>query len=333
MQQQDTIVFRNGLEKDVDAMFEMYWIAALGRTKHSDEFSVLKSKEQCKGPIIDRQREYLKNNDFVFLVAEENDKIVGIATGHKRKRDESELYLIETIGYVNTVCVHPEYQKSDIGKKLLERLLEELYQKGLDCVEVCVPYKDTSIDVYSSLGFIHTNVMMLKGKTMQKTTEKIDMGEGNGSIRHNPYGRGKATIPFIVKVKPVSVMGEYIALHGLVPQNELPEHLRHQIPEDEIWIREDIYEDPIRREQVLYGHEKFELGLMETKGLTYKQAHRIAELHEQVYKIEEELAHMENEMRITPYEPVRLIVETPDSKTKKNEDAEKMKDTPINPQK
>jgi len=111
-------------------------------------------------------------------------------------------------------------------------------------------------------------------------------------------------------------MGEYIALHGLVPQNELPECLRHQIPENEIWIREDIYNDSKRREQILQGHEKFELTLMETKGLTYKQAHRIAELHEQVYKIEEEMAKMENELRLTQYEPVKLIDKTPESKTK-----------------
>jgi hypothetical protein len=67
--------------------------------------------------------------------------------------------------------------------------------------------------------------------------------------------RGKETIPFVVKVKPRSVMGDYIALHGLVPQNELPLNLRHKIPADEIWIREDIYNDPERRERILQGHE------------------------------------------------------------------------------
>jgi hypothetical protein len=36
-------------------------------------------------------------------------------------------------------------------------------------------------------------------------------------------------------------MGDYIALHGLVPENEMPEHLRYKIPKDEIWMRTDVY--------------------------------------------------------------------------------------------
>ena len=34
---------------------------------------------------------------------------------------------------------------------------------------------------------------------------------------HDIYGRGKATVPFTVVVKPRSVMGDYIALHGFCP--------------------------------------------------------------------------------------------------------------------
>jgi len=57
---------------------------------------------------------------------------------------------------------------------------------------------------------------------------------------YDPYGRGKEILPFFVKVKPRSIMGDYIAFHGLVPQNELPKNLRYKIPENEIWIRKDV---------------------------------------------------------------------------------------------
>ena len=125
--------------------------------------------------------------------------------------------------------------------------------------------------------------------------------------KYDPYGRGKEILPFFVKVKPQSVMGEYIALHGLVPQNELPETLRHAIPEDEIWIRKDVYDDPARRERILQGHEKFELELMETRGLSYKQAHRRAELHEKLFKLIEEIRVEEKKMGIIPYDSVKVI--------------------------
>lgn len=105
-------------------------------------------------------------------------------------------------------------------------------------------------------------------------------------LKHDDFNESKETIVhFRVKVKSRSVMGDYIALHGLVPQNELPVRLRYKIPENEIWIRKDIYDDQKQRERILQGHEKFELELMETQGLTYKQAHKRAELNEQLYKL------------------------------------------------
>lgn len=124
---------------------------------------------------------------------------------------------------------------------------------------------------------------------------------------YDPYGRGKETLPFKVVVKPRSVMGDYIALHGLCPQNELPENMRGKIPEDEIWMRQDVYDDPKRRERILQGHEKYELTLMETEGLTYKQAHRKAELHEKFYLFEKDLETLEKNLKIRHHEPVKII--------------------------
>ena len=99
------------------------------------------------------------------------------------------------------------------------------------------------------------------------------MAESGSKSEKKPYdvyGRGKATVPFTVVVKPRSVMGDYIALHGLCPQNELPENLRGKIPEDEIWMRQDVFENPKRRERILQGHEKYELSLMETAQRAFK---------------------------------------------------------------
>jgi len=103
----------------------------------------------------------------------------------------------------------------------------------------------------------------------------------NGILKRNP----RRFTTFKVVVKPASVMGDYIALHGLLPENELPYRFRHKIPKHEIWIRSDVYNNPARRDRILKGHEKFELELMTDKGMNYKQAHKRAELHEKVYKL------------------------------------------------
>jgi len=137
---------------------------------------------------------------------------------------------------------------------------------------------------------------------------------------YDVYGRGKEIVPFKVVVKPRSVMGDYIALHGLCPQNELPENMRGKIPEDEIWMRQDVFEDPKRRERILQGHEKYELSLMETEGLTYKQAHRKAELHEKFYLFEKDLEKLEKNLRIRHHDAVRII--EPTQKEEKEEVAD-----------
>lgn len=134
---------------------------------------------------------------------------------------------------------------------------------------------------------------------------------------YDAYGRGKETLPFKVVVKPRSVMGDYIALHGLCPQNELPENMRHKIPENEIWMRQDVYDNPKRRERILQGHEKYELKLMETEGLTYKQAHRKAELHEKFYLFEKDLEKLERNLKMTHHEPVTIVEPKRDSNKQK----------------
>lgn len=75
-------------------------------------------------------------------------------------------------------------------------------------------------------------------------------------------------------------MGEYIALHGLVPNNELPEHLHWKIPSNEIWIRRNVYDDKQRRNKIL-DHEECELNLMINQDMTYKKAHSIATMMEE----------------------------------------------------
>jgi len=141
------------------------------------------------------------------------------------------------------------------------------------------------------------------------------------SKSYDAYGRGKETLPFTVVVKPRSVMGDYIALHGLCPQNELPENMRGKIPEDEIWMRQDVFDNPKRRERILQGHEKYELKLMETEGLTYKQAHRRAQLHEKFYLIEADLEKLERNLKMKHHEPVRIIEPTRANEKKEIDEA------------
>jgi hypothetical protein len=81
-------------------------------------------------------------------------------------------------------------------------------------------------------------------------------------------------IKFKIIIKSKQQMKDYIALHGLVPDYELPNSMDGNIPVDEVWIREDVYQDKPRFKQILW-HETEELKLMTQQGLHYKKAHNI----------------------------------------------------------
>lgn len=83
---------------------------------------------------------------------------------------------------------------------------------------------------------------------------------------NNPKGK-----KVIIKYKPKSVMGDYIAVHGLMPKNELPKRLRNKIPKNEIWIRRK-HRETLKR---LKKHENIEYSLMQND-IPYKKAHQIA---------------------------------------------------------
>jgi len=82
-----------------------------------------------------------------------------------------------------------------------------------------------------------------------------------------------------VKVKPRKVMGDYVCLHGKVPNQELPKKLRGKIPKKEIWMRRDIYNNKEKRYRIL-DHEHDELIHMKRDKMCYKQAHKRAQIEE-----------------------------------------------------
>lgn len=121
------------------------------------------------------------------------------------------------------------------------------------------------------------SVVELPQESKRVVNEKVYYREVIKSCwTHEPW------LYFKVIVKSNEEMGDYIALHGLVPQNELPLHLRYKIPENEIWIRENVYANIERRRSIL-AHEYAELDLMISNAMSYKEAHEHAEFFEHLY--------------------------------------------------
>ena len=83
----------------------------------------------------------------------------------------------------------------------------------------------------------------------------------------------RAKIKFVVK--PRSVLGSFIALHFLVPKNEM-RGFKHRIPKKQVWVRSDVWNG--LHKNALIRHELYELMLMLEQGWSYREAHRVAEI-------------------------------------------------------
>jgi ribosomal protein S18 acetylase RimI-like enzyme len=160
----NTMVIRKGTKEDLDAFFSLYWISSLEHTHYSGRLDSLKPKAQCKEYIINRQRELLSDCNHFFLVAETNEKVIGMITGHVGERDESRVYKIERIGFIDEVCVHPSYRTSGIGRKLLDAMLKLLYSEGVEFIGVGVAFKNPAFHFYKSCGFSPEGMWLVQQK-------------------------------------------------------------------------------------------------------------------------------------------------------------------------
>ena len=168
----NTVKLRKGSEEDLDAFFNLYWISSLEHTHYSGALDNLKPKNQCKKYVIRRQKELLKDPNQFFFVAEDKKKIIGMATGHVGERDEAVMYAIERMGFVDEICIHPKYRKCGVGRKLIDILLRELYDQGIDFIGVGVAFKNPAFHFYKTLGFSPEGMWLIQERKPQKKERK-----------------------------------------------------------------------------------------------------------------------------------------------------------------
>lgn len=163
------MIIRKGNEADLDAFFGLYWISSLEHTHYSGRLDTLKPKGKCQEYVINRQREFLSDNNYFFFVAEDKKKVIGMITGHVGERDESRVYKIERIGFIDEVCVHPIYRTSGVGRKLLRTILDKLYAEGVEFVGVGVAFKNPAFHFYKTCGFSPEGMWLIQQKKSHST--------------------------------------------------------------------------------------------------------------------------------------------------------------------
>ena len=91
-------------------------------------------------------RQLFDISEDYFLIAEEEDKILGYALGNLATKEEQ--------GWILSLGVHPEARGKQIGKTLTKALIALLEDN--DCKEICLtvhPDNASAIGIYKSFDF------------------------------------------------------------------------------------------------------------------------------------------------------------------------------------
>ena len=139
---------------DYDSIFELW-----NRTEQS---------RRALNPIDDSREgidRYLKRNPATCFAAVAGDKLIGvILSGHDGRR-----------GIIHHLCVHPDYRRLGIGRRLVSRAEGALQTEGIQKVFGLVfKDNDTANAFWESLGYTARSNLNYRNKSMNA---KIPTGE------------------------------------------------------------------------------------------------------------------------------------------------------------
>lgn len=112
---------------------------------------------EVSDPEIIKKR--IKSRKEIFLVAEENNKIVGLIDGYIIDNRHH----IEKVGYLDHLCVRMEYQNQGIGRYLIEKFSDKMKNKNVAYLKLNAFEKNLpAISLYKKLGFKEHSIFYIK---------------------------------------------------------------------------------------------------------------------------------------------------------------------------
>lgn len=97
--------------------------------------------------------ENLSNNNNIYIVAEQENKIVGICFSQIREISNNKIMKDRKTLYIEDICVDKSKQRKGIGKKLYEQLVYIAKEKNIDNIELMVwGFNVDAIKFYENLG-------------------------------------------------------------------------------------------------------------------------------------------------------------------------------------
>lgn len=102
------------------------------------------------------RKDFLSKNR-IFLVAEENKKIIGFGEAYFEKKEGV------SIGRLGRIYIKKEFRKKSVGTKIIERLIGNLRKMKIKIIESFIYTKNTpSLKLHEKLGFRKEEYKLVK---------------------------------------------------------------------------------------------------------------------------------------------------------------------------
>lgn len=155
------VQIRKGDKKDLNEFFELYWVSAKEHESYH-AFDKLRKKEDCRKAILKQMKESMKKHNFIFIVAVNDSKVIGMATGRVGERDEPDVFENDLCGYIEEFCLDPAFRHKGIGALLLVEIERRLSRKGAEAIGLAVAERNQAIDFYNKHGYTTKAHWMIK---------------------------------------------------------------------------------------------------------------------------------------------------------------------------
>ncbi|MEA1929849.1 MAG: GNAT family N-acetyltransferase [Patescibacteria group bacterium] len=104
----------------------------------------------------------IDDNNYVVLVAEDRDKIIGYGAGHTRATEDYRKKDV-ILGQVETMWADDKYRGEGIGKEIVEKIEAALRGKGVNRIEVVASAGNIkAIDFYKREGYEEYDLVLEK---------------------------------------------------------------------------------------------------------------------------------------------------------------------------
>lgn len=121
---------------------------------------VIKEVNQLKNPKEQMKIELNQYYDWITYVAEEDNKLLGFASGRVYTEEE---HVLDKIGYLEELFVTESARGMRLGRKLVDVVIEELVNQGCAVLRTSAYSNNTiALNLYRGLGFLDESIDLVR---------------------------------------------------------------------------------------------------------------------------------------------------------------------------